>query len=222
VGDAAVTPWGSSPIYRPPDARPEWEEPVRRPRRSLAVFRSGVLRIDAIRAEDALEDVTLAQAHRTLALRRRLNRATAQATRAVEQRRRQDAVRTERVTAAERARLEQARLEAERVERERLITLERARLEAERVESERLAALELARLEQEQREETSARKRREEARRSEGRDRLTLANKLERSAELLRDYEEWARSRGLPCAGDAGLSVEADRLGREVEQLRYG
>ena len=51
---------------------------------------------------------------------------------------------------------------------------------------------------------------------------MALANRLERTADALRAYEDWARSRGLRAAAGAGLSIEADRLGRRVDELRAG
>ena len=273
MGDAAAVPWGSGPVYRPPDARSEWEEPVRRPT-TVTPLRRGILRIDAARAEDVLEDVTVARARRALALRRRLNRATAQATRAVEQRQRQATLRVapsttgalerlererleamaeleairraaeerlqqraadaerqaaeeaarqaaEEATRAEAARAALARVAVEQAEHERQTALKRR--EAEQAEQARLAALEAARAEEEARQAAWAERVVEEAWRASGRQRLALANKLEQSAAFLRDYEEWARARGLRgTAQDAGLSSEADRLGRRVDELRYG
>jgi hypothetical protein len=123
------------------------------------------VRVDAARAEEALAEVALARARHALAVGRRLDRATAQATRVFEQRRR------------------------------------RAMAQARRAATER---------------------QREEALRTEQRRRLALATRLERTADALRGYEEWARSRGLRAAADAGLSVEADRLGHRVDELRHG
>jgi hypothetical protein len=123
------------------------------------------VRVDAARAESALAHVALGRARQALAVQRRLDRATAQATKALEQRHLKAAARARRVADDHR---------------------------------------------------------REQARRDQQRRRLALANKLERTAAALRDYEEWARSRGLRAAAGAGLSVEADRLGLRIDRLRYG
>lgn len=167
MGDAAEAPWeGTAPLYRPPDARSEWEDAVEREGdEPFTVLQGGRSRVTALRAEVALEEVARTRAAQALAVRRRLDRATARAARAVQR-------------------------------REAAQQREGARTEA---------AYEAARLE-----------------RIEGRRRLAAASVLDRHAQLLRDYEAWARSRGLLRAANAGLGTAAARLDEHVELLRYG